>query len=93
MNKNDTNEKNDQTDHLKQLFNEVNSNHANPLKASKDEEIKIDILNLPPRNEVHKNNKNGMRMTISKPFLRLSFVITVLIVLIVAIFAGDISLY
>ncbi|ASN05486.1 hypothetical protein [Virgibacillus necropolis] len=50
-----------------------------------DESVrKIDILNLPPRREVHGSNKKRARMKISRPFARFSVVILIIFAIIVS---------
>ncbi|ASK63315.1 hypothetical protein CFK37_14700 [Virgibacillus phasianinus] len=46
----------------------------------------IDILNLPPRKEVHGNRKNHTRIKISKPFVRFSVVIILLILVFLVVY-------
>ncbi|WP_404452875.1 hypothetical protein LG329_01780 [Virgibacillus necropolis] len=46
----------------------------------------IDILNLPPRREVHGNKKKRTQIKVSRPFVRLSVVIIAIIAIILAIY-------
>lgn len=86
-----TNDHNDQAEQLKKIFDELQQ-HENKSEAlsndhqhTKDYSMpKIDVLNLPPRKEVHGNNKERTHLSISKPFLRFLSVI----ILIVAIIFG-----
>ncbi|TQS74438.1 hypothetical protein DX933_10835 [Ornithinibacillus gellani] len=76
----------DQADELRKLLDEVQQS-ANDEKES--EQIKeeteptysreIDILNLPPRREVHGNNNSKARMTFNRPLFRLIIVLLLVI--------------
>ena len=81
----------DQAEHLKELFNEIEHSereevstqdglHAEPENV---QVLKIDILNLPPRKEIHSMNNNRTRLKLGKPLIRLLLVIVVLIVIII----------
>jgi len=83
-----TNEHNDQAEQLKQIFNELQQNAVKSEKNTNDEQYtaehaipKIDVLNLPPRKEVH-SNQSRTRLSISRPFLRFLSVILLIIIII-----------
>ena len=83
-----TNEHNDQAEQLKQLFDELQEHAVKSGESSNIEQQaeaytqpKIDVLNLPPRKEVHSNH-GRTRLTISRPFLRLLIVILLMIAVI-----------
>lgn len=84
----------DQANELRSLFNEVenaDSNNTDASLANEDESSirKIDILNLPPRKEIHTNNKRA-KLKLSKPFLRLIFIsLLVIAILIGALYLWD----
>lgn len=87
-------ERDDQAAELRKLFDEVQG--ANDLQAEKNQDSteendsvpvseptrEIDILNLPPRKEVHSNTKKRTSFKISRPLVRLSTVIIVLAIII-----------
>lgn len=77
----------DQAEELKQLFGEVNQNQSNHLQNNQDLEPKMDILNLPPRKEVHKDSGKGFNLSVSKPSLRFISVVLILIGLIIVLFS------
>lgn len=83
-----TNENNDQAEQLKQIFDELQQNAVKSDELSNDEQYeedytipKIDVLNLPPRKEVHSNHGRA-RLSISRPFLRFLFVILLIVLVI-----------
>lgn len=90
-----------QAEHLMQLFQEV-ANHS-PDEASngaKEVEkladapedpsyIELDMLNLPPRREVHGKRKNRYAFSLNNPFSRLLIVIIFVIILISLILYFD----
>ena len=79
-----------QADELKKIFQEVEQ-HENkiqePVEEQTDEEPrpKIDVLNLPPRKEVHRTQSKGFRIKFSKPFGRLLFAIIILLTIVIII--------
>lgn len=93
-------ERDDQATELRKLFNEVQGKDTNDLQMEKStnntfENVSvalseptrtIDILNLPPRKEVHDNKKRRTRLKVSRPFARLSIVIILLIVVTFAVY-------
>lgn len=80
----------DQATGLKELFNEIQQGEAQQEELEKNEDTdvnltathKIDVLNLPPRKEIHSNKKQRVRMRLTKPLIRLMFV-TIIIACIV----------
>lgn len=78
----------DQADELRRVFNEV-ENHENKEEAAAREEMEIDVLNLPPRKEVHaKSGRTKLR--VSRPFIRFALIVAiVLLCLIAALYALD----
>lgn len=85
----ETTEYEDQAEHLKRLFNEVQQGEMKPEKVSDESDtaqeptLKIDVLNLPPRKEVHGNHNNRARVKLGKPFLRFLSVIIILVALVI----------
>lgn len=87
MSANTDNNDKDQADELREIFNEITDAEETEEKfggkvSNKDQQEKnsreIDVLQLPPRKEVHvKSNRVGLK--VSKPFLRLIFIIVVII--------------
>lgn len=51
------------------------------LRVGKDREIKMDVLTLPPRSEVHQTDKRT-RIRLSKPLKRFIFVLILILALI-----------
>ncbi|WP_430785500.1 hypothetical protein VBD025_11320 [Virgibacillus flavescens] len=90
----------DQAAELRKLFNEVQGNSMNDLEDEEKQEAetenelnetfetarKIDTLDLPPRKEVHSQRKKRTRLKMSKPLLRFSAFILILILVIFAVF-------
>lgn len=97
------NERN-QADNLMKLFQEV-ANHSpdDPIeeqdeldfteRVTENKEqsyVELDLLNLPPRSEVHQKNKSRYSFTFINPFTRLLFVIIVVIGMIALLLYFDI---
>lgn len=85
MKETETNTSN-QASSLEDLIAEVQQgngeDHSEPnLRLGSDKEIKIDVLSLPPRSEVH-TTKKRTHIRMSRPMKRLIFMIIVLILLI-----------
>lgn len=86
----ETKEYNDQADELRKLFNEVQEESEPSIPEEdikkdnheKKVERDVDILNLPPRGEVHSINKKRTRLKVSGASLRFIFVIITLLVLV-----------
>jgi len=100
-------ESNDQAKELRELLQDVNNNSLKVNDRSNNqqdyvmeenlenqvttEEKMVNVLNLPPRKEIHSQKKNRTHLKISKPFLRLFFVLLLLlIVLWLLLFYGDV---
>lgn len=72
---------------LKELFNEVrqgeveHQNEQVELLEESEPTRKINVLNLPPRKEIHSNKKRRTRLKIGKPLKRFLIVIFILIVI------------
>lgn len=92
-----------QADNLMKLFQEV-ANHTpddpieedTPLETpeqtnGQDEQsyVELDLLNLPPRREVHQKSKARYSFTLINPFTRLLFVLLLVAVIIVALLYFD----
>lgn len=75
-----------QASNLEKLISEVQQvepkeyTEAN-LRINEDKEIKIDVLSLPSRSEVHQTNKRT-RIRLSKPMRRFIFVLLLMILLV-----------
>lgn len=87
---NQANEQANQSDELKKLVDQVEKGDSTPESTSADHEVngeiteqsatmEIDVLNLPPRKEIH-NTKRRTRVKISAPFIRLLIVILIIVV-------------
>lgn len=76
-------EKSDQNEDLLTLINEVDQQGKTANQEDDEHDRDIDILNLPPRKEVHSINKSRTHFKISRPMLRL-VLITLVIIIIVA---------
>src|SRR5690625_2427384 len=80
---------NDQTVQLKEIFDEVQqsgsdqTNGRNNIVNDTDPIVKVDVLNLPPRKEVHNNHKRRTRVKIGQPFIRF-FVVIILFIIAIA---------
>ncbi|MDY0408335.1 hypothetical protein ACFFIS_00975 [Virgibacillus soli] len=60
-------------DQAAQLRKHISHEQSTESQQENNELLKIDILKLPPRSEVHKNNTRGMKLKFSKPLKRLFF--------------------
>lgn len=89
---NESNEKNEDKDEetdLKSLVNEIQQREKKRIEQEDrlPEEPghirKIDVLNLPPRTEVHGKQKTRTHVKFSKPLLRLLIVIIILLGIII----------
>lgn len=81
-------QKDDQAIKLQQLFQEVNNQQSNEKKPKITEEelIEVDVLNLPPRSEVHQKTALRFEMNVHRPFWRFVFVIILLAVIISVVY-------
>lgn len=86
---NNQNEQN-QAAKLQQLFTEVMENERSENRNEKiDEhvdEFEIDVLNLPPRSEVHISKSKKIKMTFNRPLIRFIFVIIFIICIVFGIY-------
>lgn len=73
---------------LQQLFEEVNNQQPEETKEStrETELIEIDVLNLPPRSEVHKKSKISWRLNFKRPFWRFLLVLLILIGVVIGVY-------
>lgn len=90
MNEQNKNNKDDQVTDLRKLIDEVQQSesiqekHESLLAEESNQIRKIDILNLPPRKEIHsKQQKKLIRIKLSKPLLRLLMVMIILLAVII----------
>src|SRR5690625_2752379 len=77
-------EKDDQADKLERLFQEINNKQTDVTKEKVTEEnlIEVDVLNLPPRSEIHQKTNMRFHIDIHRPFWRFFFVVILLLVII-----------
>lgn len=68
---------------LQQLFSEVNNQPIEEKKEKVTEEqlIEVDVLNLPPRSQVHQSTNMSLRLDINRPLWRFLTVIIVLLII------------
>jgi len=74
--------KDNQATKLEQLFLEVSNpelSEENIAENEDDELIEVDVLQLPPRSEVHKSNKSNVHLSFHAPIWRLVLVIIFII--------------
>lgn len=88
------NQLNDQATQLRQMVQGVSETDNNTDEQERDDnelEMDTDILNLPPRKEVHRHKKQSTRIKIGHPLQRLLFIIFLLVLIIVGayFFIGD----
>ncbi|MFA1820683.1 hypothetical protein ACDX78_10950 [Virgibacillus oceani] len=82
----------DQAEELRRLVYDVQSNQGENAeyiqhdKHLKTEKREIDILNLPPRKEVHAKKQHRVRLKTSNSFKRFLLVIIILIIVLGSIF-------
>lgn len=69
---------------LQQLFAEVTNQEAmNEIEGEHPEEfVEVDVLQLPPRSEVHNKSKWSMQIKPSSPLVRFIFVIILMLAVI-----------
>src|SRR5699024_2925939 len=76
---------NQQAASLEELFNEIqqDSDQEQTEKQLPEKQLmpKIDVLNLPPRKEVHGGNNNRMIFKVGKPLGRLLLVCVLLLII------------
>ncbi|WP_085992006.1 hypothetical protein [Oceanobacillus senegalensis] len=80
---------NDQANELRNLFEEIIKEESAPENMHIEKE-EPDVLNLPPRKEIHKSS-NRTQIKVKKPFMRFLFVTLVLftIILVTYYYVGD----
>lgn len=97
MNKQSEKMDDDQANELRMLFNEVEQGNENRDETVDEHEMiddnaklrTIDVLNLPPRKEIHMNNKRT-KLRLSRPFIRFVFIsLLVIAILIGALYLWD----
>jgi hypothetical protein len=80
----------DQAEELRRLVYDVQSNQEDNddqhVKDFETEEREIDILNLPPRKEVHGIKQQRVRLKTSKSLKRFLLVIMILIIIVGSIY-------
>lgn len=89
-------QKDNQAKKLQQLFAEVN-NQGNmeeteePKSKSAPEFVEVDVLQLPPRSEIHQSSKWSIHVNIKSPGIRFSIIVCVLLAIlcILYFFIGD----
>lgn len=73
---------------LEKLFSEITEHEQADAQADEQTniaenkeapEFEIDILNLPPRSEVHLSNSKRLKITLNRPLIRFLFVIIFII--------------
>ncbi|MFD2045890.1 hypothetical protein ACFSTA_13130 [Ornithinibacillus salinisoli] len=79
-----TNDKQDQAEQLRAILSEMQEQanasnkekeyHSPNRNTEEEKQDEIDILNLPPRKEIHKNKKSGIQWKVSRPLIRFLFV-------------------
>lgn len=79
-----------QADELKKLFQDVQQHEIDDHQMDEEQTTrealpKIDVLNLPPRKDVHRSHKSRVKLKFSKPFRRLMFVVLILIIMIIVV--------
>lgn len=81
-------DENSQAAKLQQLFSEVTERERELenviLEDVAEVDRQIDILNLPPRSEVHTASRNKVKVTFNWPFIRLFIIMIILIVIVVS---------
>lgn len=81
----------DQAKELRAIINELQENTDDSSTISsreiqeekvpeQDVDTEINVLNLPPRKEVHSQKKKRARIKFSKPFIRLVIVVVLIII-------------
>lgn len=85
---NESNNDNNQATDLQKLIDEVQQSEKIQkkqqvsLSQEPDQIRKMDILNLPPRKEIHSNHKKRIHVKLSRPLFRFLSVIIILLVII-----------
>ncbi|WP_164668737.1 hypothetical protein [Virgibacillus doumboii] len=87
---NQTKDYEEHTDELRNLLDEVQGSSEKPLPEENDDkeetndtdEREVDILNLPPRKEVHNSDNGRVHFKFSGALLRLIFVIVIIVLVV-----------
>lgn len=81
-------QKDDQATKLQQLFLELNNQESEVKKEkiTEEEMIEVDVLNLPPRSEVHQQANLSLHMDVRRPVWRFVFVILIIIIVAVIVY-------
>lgn len=88
-------QKKDQAEKLQQLFAEVNNqeqdDETKETLTNEKEFIEVDVLQLPPRSEVHQTSKWKLRINFRSPWLRFTSTLVLLAVVLFCLyyFLGD----
>lgn len=93
-----SNQADEQVDDLKELVDQVEKGesesntagetHLNDKTTKEAATKEIDVLDLPPRNEVHSNKKERVHLKISIPLIRLFIVILIILVVLGGLYYG-----
>lgn len=82
-------ENKNQAEELQRLFQNIQDQSGHGKEEEKDEKMptvpKVDVLNLPPRKEVHRPHQTGFKIKFRRPLLRFVFVLLLLILITVAV--------
>ncbi len=70
-----------ETDELKTLLAEVSQVEKNK-ELSRNTQPVIDVLDLPPRAEIHKSSSKKVNIKLSSPVIRFIFVILIIILIV-----------
>lgn len=75
----------DQAKQLRRKVQEINEAESNTMEQVPDsiQEMDTDILNLPPRKEIHQQKKQTTRLKISNPTQRFLFIVFFILLIIV----------
>lgn len=86
-------EKGHQAEKLMELFQEVSSHtpdeETEKSKAQQvvaEEYIELDVLNLPPRREVHQKSKQRLTIRMKEPIVRVFFVLVLLLAILIVLY-------
>ena len=78
-----------QAEKLQQLFREVNNPETADHKYKEEstpEFVEVDVLQLPPRSEVHQTAKWSTHINLRSPWVRFSFIVIVLLVILLVVY-------
>lgn len=90
-----------QANKLMELFQEVANHNPDDIdqpdlnqhdsEKLHEEYIELDILNLPPRREVHGNKKRKYSFSLARPIIRLTFVFLIMIMILILFFYQNLN--